>query len=76
MNWKNTDQIATNPKKQYYFKQSELGVIYDCDKQIMSEFLIDLSVPWYLIGRTKKYRLWEVEEAVEKRRHMEKDGVG
>jgi len=68
MNWKSIDQIAKSPDKQWYFNQKEVSVILGCCRQRAAAFLVENSVPFYMLGKEKKYFLAEVLEATERQR--------
>ena len=81
MNWKNVEAMARSISSdpdvpQYYANVTTLAALYGTNRGRMSSFLIKARVAPYSVSREKKYRLWEVEEALEKSRWHNKDGRG
>ena len=68
MNMTMIERIAKNPDKQWYVNQKEVACILGCHRTYAAAFLVEQSVPYYRLGKTKKYFLPEVLEAAEKRR--------
>ena len=65
MNMKTVTEIAGNPKKQWYFNQTELQIILGIGKTKFSDFIKSNPIPFYSIGKAKSYFLPDVLEAIE-----------
>jgi len=71
MNFKTMEQIAKHPDLPWMLSLSEASRRAGYSRQVMAEFLNAQSVPYYRVGKEKKYFLWEVLEAIEKTRWKE-----
>ena len=65
---KTMEMIAENSNKKWYLLQSEVAVVLGMTRQSTAEFLIKNSVTYYGIGKSKKYFLPDIIEAIEKKR--------
>lgn len=75
MDWKTIEEIAKNPNERWLFKQKEVAVLLGCTRQLAAAFLQENSVPYYRIGREKKYFLPEVLDAVKKTRWSDSPNI-
>ena len=66
MNMTAIERIAKNTDKQWYLNQKEVARILGCHRSYAAAFLAEQSVPYYRLGRAKKYFLPEVMEAAAK----------
>ena len=71
MNWKLVENIAKNTDKKWYLNQGEVAVILGKTSPYAGAFLSQYGVPFYRIGKEKKFFLPEVIEAIEKTRWKE-----
>lgn len=68
MNWATIEHVAKNADKQWYLNQKEVAQLLGRSRWLASEFLQVNSVPYYRIGKEKKYFLPEVLEAADKQK--------
>ena len=68
VNLKSLESIARNTNKTWYLLQSEVAVVLGITRQSAAIFLNEQSVPFYTIGKSKKYLLPDVIDAVERNR--------
>ena len=68
INLKTMEMVAENTKKQWYLLQSEIAVVLGITRQSAGKFLRKHSVPYYGIGKSKKFFLPDVLTIVEKTR--------
>ena len=81
MNWKTIENVAksmasgaTTATKQFYYNTSEIAALLGSNPKYVTAFLIEKSVPYYCVGKSKIYFLPEVLEAVEGTRWTDKRG--
>jgi len=71
MNMATVKMVAENPDKQWYINQGKVARILGYNRKLVAGFLKDNNIPFYRIGREKKYFLPEVMAAVEKSKWAE-----
>lgn len=85
MEWRKIEALARSlapepeksaSQKQFWFNIGELATMLGRDRDAVSSFLREKSVPYICIGKSKSYFIGDVIDSLEKTRWADNDGRG